>query len=47
MESMLRISDAFTVIDHGKTIISGKPREVVKNPSVIKAYLGEKWSENA
>jgi branched-chain amino acid transport system permease protein len=47
MDSMLRISDAFTVIDHGKTIISGKPREVVKNPSVIKAYLGEKWSENA
>jgi branched-chain amino acid transport system permease protein len=47
MESMLRIADEFTVIDHGKTLVSGKPLEVVKQRDVIKAYLGERWAAKA
>ena len=43
MQAMLRLADRFMVLDHGRVLASGPPREVVENPTVIEAYLGKKW----
>ena len=42
-----RASDRFLVLDHGQVIMEGAPEEVTKNPHVIEAYLGKKWSAHA
>ncbi|WP_428535203.1 ABC transporter permease subunit [Rhodopila sp.] len=44
MHAMMRIADRFVVLDHGRVLASGQPREVVENRSVIEAYLGKKWA---
>ncbi|MCP4689452.1 MAG: ABC transporter ATP-binding protein [Desulfobacterales bacterium] len=44
MELVMNISDRVIVLDHGQTISDGEPGEVVKNPEVIKAYLGERYA---
>jgi branched-chain amino acid transport system permease protein len=43
MHAMMRIADRFVVLDHGRVLASGLPREVVENHTVIEAYLGKKW----
>ncbi len=43
MHAMMRIADRFVVLDHGRVLASGTPREVVENHAVIEAYLGAKW----
>jgi branched-chain amino acid transport system permease protein len=43
MHAMMRIADRFLVLDHGRVLASGAPRDVVENPAVIEAYLGRKW----
>jgi ABC-type branched-subunit amino acid transport system ATPase component/ABC-type branched-subunit amino acid transport system permease subunit len=44
MHAMMRIADRFIVLDHGRVLASGAPREVVEDRSVIEAYLGKKWA---
>ena len=43
MHAMMRIADRFVVLDHGRVLASGTPRDVVENHAVIEAYLGAKW----
>lgn len=41
MNIVMHISDRIYVMNYGKVIADGKPKEVAANPDVIKAYLGE------
>ena len=43
MHLMVRLVDRFLVLDHGRVLAEGGPDEIIKNASVIEAYLGKKW----
>ncbi len=43
MHLMVRLVDRFLVLDHGRVLAEGGPEEIIKNASVIEAYLGKKW----
>lgn len=47
MHAMVRIADRLVVLDHGQVIESGEPAEVINRPSVIEAYLGNRWAGHA
>jgi branched-chain amino acid transport system permease protein len=47
MHAMVKLVDRFVVLDHGEVIAEGAPEAIVKNPTVIRAYLGEKWKTDA
>lgn len=45
MSLVMGISDEVLVLDHGKKIAEGPPREVQKHPEVLRVYLGEDVSD--
>jgi ABC-type branched-subunit amino acid transport system ATPase component len=44
MRAMVRLAERFIVLDHGRVLAIGEPGEIVKDESVIEAYLGKKWA---
>ncbi len=42
MKAIMTLSDRVYVMNQGSVIADGKPEEVVRNPDVIKSYLGER-----
>jgi branched-chain amino acid transport system permease protein len=47
MQAMVRLVERFVVLDHGAVLVEGAPEEVTRDPRVIEAYLGKKWSAYA
>jgi len=44
MEAVMELSDRVIVLDSGRKIVEGTPKEVVANPEVKRAYLGERYN---
>jgi branched-chain amino acid transport system ATP-binding protein len=44
MEAVMELSDRVIVLNSGRKVIEGTPEEVVANPEVKRAYLGERYS---
>ena len=44
MEAVMELSDRVIVLNSGRKIVEGSPKEVVANPEVIRAYLGEGYN---
>jgi branched-chain amino acid transport system ATP-binding protein len=44
MEAVMQLSDRVIVLNSGRKIVEGSPKEVVANPEVIRAYLGERYN---
>ena len=47
MEIVMPLVDRAIVLDLGKVLVEGKPTDVVRNPKVISAYLGDRHAVGA
>jgi branched-chain amino acid transport system ATP-binding protein len=47
MEIVMPLVDRVVVLNLGRVLAEGKPQEIVRNPDVITAYLGEKYRAGA
>lgn len=45
MQAVMALSDRVLVLNQGETLAFGSPEEVVANPDVIEAYLGDEVSD--
>jgi branched-chain amino acid transport system ATP-binding protein len=43
MEAVMELSDRVIVINSGRKLVEGPPADVVRNPEVIQAYLGDRY----
>jgi branched-chain amino acid transport system ATP-binding protein len=43
MAAIMALSDRIAVIHHGEMLAIGQPAEIVKDPKVVEAYLGEEF----
>ncbi|MBE0603999.1 MAG: ABC transporter ATP-binding protein [Deltaproteobacteria bacterium] len=43
MEAVMELSDRVVVINSGRKIVEGAPKDIVRNPEVIQAYLGDRY----
>jgi len=47
MRAIMAMARHIVVLDHGQKIAEGNPQEIVKNPEVIRAYLGSGYAQPA
>jgi branched-chain amino acid transport system ATP-binding protein len=45
MKVVLNVCTRIAVLHNGALIADGKPRDVIKNPAVVDAYLGRQYAE--
>jgi branched-chain amino acid transport system permease protein len=47
MYAVVQLVDRLVVLDHGRKIAEGPPNDVVRDRTVIEAYLGKRWLRHA